>query len=291
MFTQRSTRALFTAALPLVALTTVAACGNEKASDENASDEKASHAKAPGTVEVGGAPLTGVTWHVRSMTVDGTTTRAPDSAHLRFVSDKRVRGNYGCNDFDAQARVDGDSVDLGKVKTTLMACADKKEGAFEKSLARALADKNTVKAHGEERLTLTRANGDTVALTSRAEPDDAALTGTRWTVDTLRHDDVADSVPKAARDRARLVLGEDGHVDARLGCNSGRAKATVKNGHIAFSSLTSTKMGCVGAAAEVEKTMKKVLGGDRTVAYKVEGDTLTLTAPDGTGIGLTAARK
>ncbi|MFD6620247.1 META domain-containing protein [Streptomyces albidoflavus] len=286
MFTQRSTRALLTAALPLVALTTVAACGNEKASDDNASE-----AKAPGTVEVGGAPVTGVTWHVRSMTVDGTTTKAPDSAHLQFVSDKRVRGNYGCNDFDAQARVDGDSVDLGKVRTTLMACADKKEGAFEKSLARALADKNTVEADGDDRLTLTRANGDTVVLTTRPAQDDAALTGTRWTVDTLHHDDVAESLPKAVRDRARLVFGKDGHVGARLGCNSGSAKAAVKDGHIAFSTLTSTKMGCVGDAAEVEKTMKKVLGGDRAVAYEVEGDTLTLTAPDGTGIGLTAVTK
>ncbi|MFI0241672.1 META domain-containing protein [Streptomyces sp. NPDC016845] len=286
MFTQRSTRALFTAALPLVALTTVAACGNEKASDENASN-----AKAPGTVEVGGAPVTGVTWHVRSMTVNGTTTKAPDSAHLQFVSDKRVRGNYGCNDFDAQAEVDGDSVDLGKVRTTLMACADKKESAFEKSLARALADKNTVRADGDDRLTLTRANGDTVTLADEPEPDGATLTGTRWTVETLHHDDVAESLPKAARDRARLVFGEDGHVDARLGCNSGRAKATVRDGHIAFSALVSTKMGCVGDAAGVERAMKKVLGGDATVAYEIKGDTLTLTAPDGTGVGLTARKQ
>ncbi|MFJ8823670.1 META domain-containing protein [Streptomyces sp. NPDC102467] len=270
MFTQRSTRALFTAALPLVALTTVAACGNEK---------------APGTVKVGGAPVAGVTWNVESMTVDGATTKAPGSAYLKFVSDERVRGNYGCNDFDAQARVGGDSVDLGQAKTTLMACADKKQRAFEKTFARALADKNTVKAHGDDHLTLTRANGDTITLTKQR---DAELVGTKWAVDTLYSGAAAQSLPKAAQGRARLVFDKDGHVSANLGCNSGRAKATVKDGHVTFGPLNSTRMGCVGEAAELEKTMKHVLDG--TSRYEVQGDGLTLTAADGTAVGLKAAK-
>ncbi|MEV1025499.1 META domain-containing protein [Streptomyces sp. NPDC050264] len=270
MFTQRSTRALFTAALPLVALTTVAACGNEK---------------APGTVKVGGAPVAGVTWNVESVTVDGATTKAPSGTYLKFVSDERVRGNYGCNDFDAQARVDGDSVDLGTSRTTLMGCADKNQRAFEKTLARALADKNTVKAQGDDRLTLTRANGDTIRL---AKQRDAELVGTRWTVDTLHSGDAAQSLPEAARDRARLVFDKDGHVQARLGCNSGSAKATVKDGRITFGPLVSTKMGCVGEAAELEKTMKSVLDGK--ASYEIQGDGLTLTAADGTAVGLRAAK-
>jgi heat shock protein HslJ len=273
MFTQRSTSALLTAALPLVALTTVAACGNEK---------------APGTVKVGGAPVAGVTWHVESVTVGGTTTKAPDGAYLKFVSDERVRGNYGCNDFDARAQVDDDSVDLGRSTTTLMLCADKKQRDFEKTLARALADRNTVKAHGDDRLTLTRANGDTVRLVEQPARPDAELVGTRWAVDTLYSNGVARSLPKAARDRARLVLDKDGHVSARLGCNSGRAKATVKDGHITFGPLNSTRMGCVGEAADLEKAMRKVL--DATASYRIRGESLTLTAADGTGVGFTAAK-
>ncbi|GAA2344032.1 META domain-containing protein [Streptomyces kunmingensis] len=273
MFTQRSTRALFTAALPLVALTTVAACGNEK---------------APGTVKVGGAPVAGVNWAVESVTVDGATTKAPDGAYLKFVSDERVRGNYGCNDFDAQAQVDNDSVDLGKSTTTLMGCADTEQRAFEKTLARALADKNTVKARGDDGLTLTRANGDTISLAKQPAQRDAALVGTKWTVDTLHSGDVAKSLPKAAQNRARLVFDKDGKVSARLGCNSGRAKATVKDGHITFGPLNSTRMGCVGEAADLEKAMRKVLDGK--ASYRIEGDGLTLIAADGTGAGFTATK-
>ncbi|MFD8571162.1 META domain-containing protein [Streptomyces sp. NPDC059639] len=272
MFTQRTPRAprlLLLAALPVAALGTVTACGNEK---------------APGSVKVGGAPVTGVHWTVRSMTVDGTTTKAPSGAYLEFVSDDRVRGNYGCNRFDARATVTDASVDLGRSTATEMYCEDGKQRAFEKSLAHALAAENTVKSSGDHaRLTLTGPDGATISLVKQR---DARLVGTRWTVTELGADDVAQALPKAAEGRARLVFAKDGTVSARLGCNSGDAKATVADGHITFGPLTSTKMGCVGEASDVEQTMRTVLKGRTT--YDIQGDALILTGADGTAITLTA---
>ncbi|MEU6844158.1 META domain-containing protein [Streptomyces sp. NPDC046716] len=273
MFTQRTSRAprfLLLAALPVAGLATVTACGNEK---------------APGSVKVGGAPVTGVHWTVRSMTVDGTTTKAPSGTYLEFVSDRRVRGNYGCNRFDAKATVTDGGVALGRSNTTKMYCEDKKQRAFEKSLARALADENTVKTSGDDhgRLTLTGPDGATISLVKQR---DARLVGTKWTVTGLGADDGVQPLPKAAEGRARLVFAKEGTVSARLGCNSGDAKATVGDGHITFGPLTSTKMGCVGEASDVEQTMRSVLKG-RT-SYDIQGDTLTVKATDGTAITLTA---
>ncbi|MFZ3569177.1 META domain-containing protein [Streptomyces sp. BH097] len=273
MLTLRTTRTralISTAALPLAALATVTACGDQKA----------------GSTSAGGAPITGVRWSVQSMTVDGRTTKAPGSAYLEFVSDERVRGNYGCNHFDAEAAVTGDSVDLGKAKRTMMLCEDKGVAAFEKNLARVLAAKNTVKAEGDkqDRLTLTGENGDTVTL---AKQRDAELVGTKWKVTGLTADGTSSSLPKAARGRAGLVFDKDGHASARLGCNSARTKATVKDGHITFGPLSTTRMGCIGAAGEVEQAMLKVL--KNKVSYDIQGDSLTLRKPDGSGIGLTAA--
>ncbi|WP_306324169.1 MULTISPECIES: META domain-containing protein [unclassified Streptomyces] len=261
--------------LPLAALTalaTVTACGDQKAS---------------GAMTVGGAPIAGVHWTVQSVTVDGHTTKSPGGAYVEFVSDERVRGNYGCNHFDARAEVTDDSVDLGKAKRTMMLCEGKGVSAFEDTLARALAEKNTVKAAaGDQGLVLTRANGDTVTL---AKQRDAKLVGTKWNVTSLSADGTTGSLPKAAQGRARLVFEKDGHISARLGCNSGRAKATVQGDHITFGPLTSTRMGCIGAAGEVEKTMLDVL--KNKVSYDIQGNTLTLKQPDGSdsGIGLTAA--
>ncbi|MER5440186.1 META domain-containing protein [Streptomyces sp. NPDC002790] len=269
--TSRTRALITTAALPLAALATVTACGDQQ---------------APGAKTAGAAPITGVHWSVQSVTVGGKTTKAPGSAYLEFVSDERVRGNYGCNHFDAEAQVTGDSVDLGKAKRTMMLCEGDDVRAFEKTLAGALATKNTIKSAGDknDRLTLTRANGDTVTL---AEQRDAQLVGTKWNVTSLSADDTTRSLPKAAQGRARLVFDKDGHVSARLGCNSGRAKATVTNGHVTFGPLAGTRMGCIGAAAEVEKTMLDVL--KNKASYDIQGDALTLKKPNGSGIGLTAA--
>lgn len=77
-------------------------------------------------------------------------------------------------------------------------------------------------------------------------------------------------MPKAAQGRARLVFDKDGHVSARLGCNSGRAKATVKGDDISFGPLSSTRMGCIGEAAKLEQTMLDVLKGK--VPYDIQGD-------------------
>ncbi|WP_420034652.1 META domain-containing protein [Streptomyces sp. cg28] len=272
MFTQRKPRAprlLLLAALPVACLATLTACGDEK---------------APGSVKVGGAPVTGVHWTVRSMTVDGTTTEAPRGTYLEFVSDQRVRGNYGCNRFDARATVTDASVALDRSVTTKMYCEDTKQRAFEKKLARALAAENTVKTAGDDsRLTLTGPDGATISLVKQR---DAALVGTKWTVTGLGADDNTESLPKAAEGRARLVFAKNGTVSARLGCNSGDAKATVEDGHITFGPLTSTKMGCVGEASDVEQTMRTVLKG-RT-SYDIQGDTLVVKAADGTAITLTA---
>ncbi|WP_353943719.1 META domain-containing protein [Streptomyces sp. HUAS MG91] len=272
MFTQRKPRAprfLLLAALPVAGLATVTACGDEQ---------------APGSVKVGGAPVDGVHWTVRSMTVDGTTTRAPNGAYLEFVSDQRVRGNYGCNRFDARATVTDTGVALGKSATTKMYCEDKKQRAFEKSLAHALAAENTVKTSDDDsRLTLTGPDGAVISLVKQR---DARLVGTKWTVTGLGADDGVQPLPKSAEGRARLVFAKNGTVSARLGCNSGDARTTVADGHITFGPLTSTKMGCVGEASDVEQTMRTVLKG-RT-SYDIQGDSLTLKAADGTTIALTA---
>ncbi|MFJ9177051.1 META domain-containing protein [Streptomyces sp. NPDC102360] len=269
--TSRTRALISTAVLPLAVLATVTGCGDQQSA---------------GAESAGAAPITGVHWSVQSVTVGGKTTKAPGSAYLEFVSDERVRGNYGCNHFDAEAEVTGDSVDLGKAKRTMMLCEGDDVRSFEKTLAGALATKNTIKSVGDgnDRLTLTRANGDTVTL---AEQRDAELVGTKWNVTSLSADDTTRSLPKAAQGRAELVFDKDGHVSARLGCNSGRAKATVDNGHVSFGPLAGTRMGCIGAAAEVEKTMLDVL--KNKAAYDIQGDALTLKKPNGSGIGLTAA--
>ncbi|WP_258574760.1 META domain-containing protein [Streptomyces shenzhenensis] len=111
--------------------------------------------------------VTGIDWTVDSVTVDGTTQRAPAHAHVK-IEDGRAAGNLGCNQFSATVQITDDRIRLSHTRTTRMAC-DSARMAFERALARTLtAGPLTMK--GEDRkLTLTTADGDRVQL-SRTSP-------------------------------------------------------------------------------------------------------------------------
>ncbi|MER7838542.1 META domain-containing protein [Streptomyces sp. NPDC096040] len=136
-----------TAAAVLVPL--AVACGGEKAG-----------------VSVGTQPpVTGIEWTVDSVTVDGTTRRAPAQAHMK-IEDGQAAGSFGCNQFSATAKVTDDRIRLSNPRTTRMACGNTRM-TFERALARTLtAGPLTTQAEGRK-LTLGTAAGDRVQLSRK----------------------------------------------------------------------------------------------------------------------------
>jgi heat shock protein HslJ len=239
------------------------------------------------TVSVGGTPVTGVRWNVESVTVDGTKTRAPQSAYVEFPSADRARGNNGCNLFDAEAEITDGTIRVGKSRVTMMFCEDKKQRDFEKTFTRAIGGGNKARTDGDH-LTLTTDDGDTIALV-RERP--APLTGTEWTVTSLLSDDVAISLPKEVAGRAKMTFekdGQDGTATGNLGCNRFRAKAEFRDGHLTLGRPATTRMLCQGPRMDTEHALLKLFA--QKLSYEVQGRTLTLTAPDGTGAAAGAGR-
>ncbi|MEU5307680.1 META domain-containing protein [Streptomyces sp. NPDC021562] len=110
-------------------------------------------------------PVTGIEWTVDSVTVDGTTHRAPAPAHVK-IEDGRAAGSYGCNRFSATAEVTGDLIRLSHARSTRMAC-DEARMTFERALARTLAaGPLTTRTEGRN-LTLTTPGGDRVQLSRK----------------------------------------------------------------------------------------------------------------------------
>ncbi|GAA2295917.1 META domain-containing protein [Streptomyces hawaiiensis] len=251
-------RMTLTAAAMLVPL--LAACGSEKAGS--------------GSGSVGAdKPITGVRWNVDSVTADGRTQKAPAGAHVT-IDKGRAEGSLGCNNFSAEATVDGDRVRLGKTRATEMAC----EGtpvAFETTLAKALSDQELTAKTDDGRLTLTTGQGDTVRLT---KAKDAPLAGTTWTVTT-----------PGADGRAHLTFDEKkGTVSGRLGCNKVNAKATVSDGHITLGPPATTRMMCEDSLMDAEKKLLRLFDGK--LKYGVDHQTLTLTSENGTSVRAVAER-
>ncbi|KOU55709.1 lipoprotein [Streptomyces sp. MMG1533] len=233
-----------TAAVALVPL--AAACGSEKA-------DGGSVGAAP--------PVTGIHWSIDSVTVDGTTHTAPADAHVE-IADGKAAGNYGCNHFNAKAAVEGESIRLSDATATEMAC-EKQPMAFERTLARTLAD-GTLKTELEDgRLTLTTEAGDRVNLT---KAKDASLYGTKWQVTS-----------PASRSKAHLTFDKKaGKVSGSLGCNKVNANATVSDGHITLGAPSTTRMMCDASLMNVEKDLLRLF--DSTVSYELDHRTLTLTS-------------
>ncbi|GAA3500114.1 META domain-containing protein [Streptomyces prasinosporus] len=243
-------RTTLTAAALLVPL--LAACGSEKAGGGSGSAEA-------------GEPVTGIRWSVDSVTVDGTTHRAPDGAHVTLDDGGRAEGSYGCNTFSARAAYDGDRITLSDAASTEMACDDTPMD-FERTLARTLTDSALrARAHGD-RLTLTTDAGDTVRL-SRSE--DAPLHGTKWTVTT-----------PATDGRAHLTFdAEKGTVSGSLGCNQVNADATVRDGHITLGTPSTTRRVCEDSLMDAERALTKLFDG--TLTSSIDHRTLTLTSENG----------
>jgi heat shock protein HslJ len=251
-------------AVAALVLLTLAACGKLNGST-------ASSSSLGPTVTTAGTD-----WRVDSVTVDGRTVPAPQGADMSF--DKgRVSGSSGCNHFSAPVDVQGDTLTVGEITSTLIGCP-KNIREYEKALLKTLRGKLTAQRE-DGKLTLQAPGGDRVVLRSRQS---APLTGTEWKVTSLVKDGTASSLPEGTVGKARMTFGKDGSVRGNLGCNRFSGMAKVTAGTITFGRLTTTRMACLGPAMTVERHLLKVLHG--SVRYEIQQHRLTLRAPDGSGI-------
>ncbi|MER5359411.1 META domain-containing protein [Streptomyces sp. NPDC002785] len=259
----------------VLALLALSACGTETGAGAGSGSGSGS-----GAVRTD-LPVTGVRWDVGSVTADGKRTAAPSGAHVEIDSKGRGTGNYGCNHFTADVRIDGGTINVGQGTSTSMAC-EKDVQRFEAALSRTFSGELTM-AVAERTLTLTAENGDSIAL--RAQPP-VPLTGTTWTVTTLVSGTVASSLPAGAQEKARIVFGKDGSVQGTLGCNSFRGTAKVSGSTITFGRIDGTKMMCPAPRMKLERELLAVLDGRTT--YRIDQRTLSLTAANGKGLGASA---
>ncbi|NJP51962.1 META domain-containing protein [Streptomyces sp. SBST2-5] len=253
--TQRTIRTAAVAALVPLAV----ACGSEQGGQAGGGSSSAQPAAA----------VTGVRWSIDSVTVDGTTHRAPTDAHITIGAGGRSAGSYGCNTFSARTEVEGDRIRLSDPTATERAC-EGKPMAFEKTLARTLTDGGELKTEvNDGRLTLTASDGAVIRL-KRSE--DAPLKGTEWTVTT-----------PDTRSRAHLTFDpEENTVAGSLGCNEVNAEATVRDGHITLGVPAVTRMMCEDSLMDSERTLMKLF--DSTVEYRIDHRTLTLTSENGISV-------
>ncbi|MER7373898.1 META domain-containing protein [Streptomyces lanatus] len=243
----------------LTLLPLAAACGSE---------DSGSGSVGPGAA----ASVTGAYWTVDDITVDGKKSAAPDSAYLRVADGGKVKGNLGCNNFGADAAFADSHVTFDQMQSTEMAC-EGVPGSFEQTLARTLVDGDLSAEVDGDKLTLTTADGDRIALSKQ---EAAPLKGTKWTITS----------PDTGGKAHLTIDAKTGAVSGSLGCNKVKADATIRDGSITLGTASTTRMMCDTSLMKTEKTLLGLF--DSTVKYTIDHRNITLTSENGEHVNATA---
>jgi heat shock protein HslJ len=113
------------------------------------------------------------------------------------------------------------------------------------------------------------------ACTAKKEGPSASLIGS-WKLTSYSRADVL--TPSVTDTEAGLTFKDDGTVTGNSGCNGLGGNYKVEGDQITFDQITSTLMACDDARMAQEGAVHQVLTD--TAAFKIEGNTLTLTNKD-----------
>jgi heat shock protein HslJ len=256
--------------LPALLAVAIAACGGSS---------KPPAAGAPPSPSVAGHTYlsTGVTGH----------TLVPGSQiSLSFTPDGHIGANAGCNSMSGPYRIEGDQLVVSDLAQTEMGCDPPARMDQDTWLGAFLTSRPTLVLNGDT----LRISDSTAAITlvdrKVAEPD-RPLQATKWIADTVIDRDAVSSDSPAGDSEVSIVLGPS-KVTGRNGCNSYDAGVVVSGDTLTFSDFHSTTVPCPHSA--MADRLGALVGGTGPVKYAIDADRLTLTAADGTGLGLHAAR-
>lgn len=202
-------------------------------------------------------------------------TLAPGAVLRITFDDGRIAVSGGCNTMSGDVTIDGDTLTVGPMMMTQMACEQPlmdQDGVVQAFLAggtTVAVDGDTITLTG----TFDGADATIVLLDREVADPDRPLTGTAWTVNGVISSDAISSGWGTAVATLTIV---DGTAQVNAGCNTGFATVTIDEaaGTISFGPLALTKKLCDDDAMRLEQEVSRVLTG--TAIYTIEASSLTL---------------
>jgi heat shock protein HslJ len=220
------------------------------------------------------SPLEGTTWRLDApgSTAGDVKDARATSPTVRFA-DGRASGFSGCNRFTGGYTREGDTLTVGRLAGTMMACPEPRMAA-EKAFLAGLSGPHRVAITGD-RLTLTPASGP--PLTFLAEPP-PTLEGVTWNVTGFNNGRQAVVSPRTG---TTVTLSfEDGKVTGTTGCNTFRAPYTSEGNRLSIGPAATTRKACPAEGVmEQERQFLAALQTART--WTVESGTLDVHRADG----------
>jgi heat shock protein HslJ len=215
------------------------------------------------------AALEGVPWVLASgLDVEGWE-EAPPSATFEGGT---VAGSTGCNRFTASYALDRESLRLGALALTLMACLPPRD-AVERAYVAALEQVAACRVEDGE-LTLHDANGGELL---RFAP--ATLVG-KWIVAAFQRGTGVSST--LADTEISAVFADDGTLVGSGGCNVYRTKYSTDGGSIEIAPPFATRKACAQPEGVMEQEAAYLDVLPRAARYRLDGSSLRLLTAEGT---------
>lgn len=227
--------------------------------------------------------LVGVTWQLNSVNNgrNGVISALPGTqVTASFGADGSVAGSAGCNTYRGSYTLDGNSLSVGPLATSRMACAPpimEQESQFLEAL-----QATATFAFVSGQLWLRDANGSTQVIFAPppALPPRPLPIGVMWRIQNYNNgqDGVVMVLPDA---QANAIFGSDGRVSGSTGCNTFNATFSTSEGSgISFGPMITTLRACLSDAANAqEQAILNAFGA--STSFELLGDRMTLRSADG----------
>ncbi len=225
--------------------------------------------------------LEGTTWVVTMLNngKEAVVGVIPDSELTAvFNPDGTLNGNGGCNNYFGGFAVDGDSISIGELGMTEMACTEP-EGLMDQE-QQYLAALQTAATYSIQanRLELRTADG-ALAVSFEARPA-AELAGTAWNVVNFNNGNEA-VVTVINGTELTANFGADGTLNGSAGCNNYNAGYTVDGDTISIGPAASTRMLCSEPEGVMEQEAQYLAALSTAATWRIDGDQLELRTADG----------
>ncbi len=216
-----------------------------------------------------GASLPSSPWLlVSGIDVPGWEQFAPSATFANGTAS----GQMGCNRFTTTFKAGGESLELGKIATTMKACGGT-EGQVDDAFLAKLEQVKSWSLDGEE---LVLSDGDGKELLRFRTPSPVG----KWTVTSLLHGDAVTS--PIAGTEITATFTDDGKLTGSAGCNTYTSTYTSDAGNITIAPPVTTRMFCAEPEGVMEQEHAFIAALALTRHYRVESPGLSLLTAQGT---------
>lgn len=231
---------------------------------------------APEATPTADSPIPPVTWHlVEAALADGTvhTIDDPSRYTIQFLPDGSVGIKADCNTGGGSYEIDGMSLTMPALMTTLIACEEPSLGSDFSFWLSTVASFELA----DEGLILSLEDGGTLRF-------QAALAGVTWEWHEFQSSDDSVIAPENPQDYT-LRFEADNHALVRADCNTGSGTVTIDGSAIAIDTIALTRMACMQPS--LERDYVRLL--DDASSYLFVGGRLALVLPMDAGTMLFTA--